>query len=38
MVFGLTMLVPFGVSWWHRDGAQAAYPGAMAVALVAWGC
>lgn len=35
MVFGLTLLVPYGVSWYIGDGAHAAYPGAMALALVA---
>jgi trk system potassium uptake protein TrkH len=34
-VFGLTMLVPVGVSWWVDDGAQTAYDEAIAITLVA---
>lgn len=34
MVFGLTLLVPFGVAWYTSDGAQFAYPGAMVASLV----
>lgn len=35
MVFALTMLVPWGVSFWMHDGAEAAYPLAM---LVTFAC
>lgn len=35
MVFGLTLLVPMGVSWYNSDGALTAYPWAMVAALVA---
>ncbi|MDX9993979.1 MAG: potassium transporter TrkG [Rhodocyclaceae bacterium] len=34
-LFGLMMLVPLGVSWYHADGAQTAYDEAFAVTLVA---
>lgn len=33
MVFGLTLLVPLGLSWWTDDGATRAYPVAMVAAL-----
>lgn len=33
MVFGLTILVPMGVSWWTDDGALLAYPAAIAATL-----
>ncbi|MDO9202781.1 MAG: TrkH family potassium uptake protein, partial [Hydrogenophaga sp.] len=35
MVFALTLLVPWGVSVWTHDGAEAAYPLAM---LVTFAC
>ncbi|MDP2418786.1 MAG: potassium transporter TrkG [Hydrogenophaga sp.] len=31
MVFALTMLVPWGVSYWTHDGAESAYPLAMLI-------
>lgn len=34
-VFGLTMLVPVGVSWWVDDGAQTAYDEAIVITLFA---
>ena len=34
-VFGLTMLVPVGVSWWTADGAQTAYDESIVVTLFA---
>lgn len=36
-VFGLTMLVPVGVSWWVDDGAQTAYDEAIAITLFVGG-
>lgn len=33
MVFALTMLVPWGVSYWTHDGAETAYPIALAATL-----
>lgn len=35
MLFGLTMLVPLGFSWWHQDAALAAYDEALLITLVA---
>lgn len=34
LVFGATMLVPLGVSWWQDDTALTAYPPSMAITLV----
>lgn len=34
-VFGLTMLVPVGTSWWVGDGAQASYDEAILITLAA---
>ena len=35
MVFSLTMLVPWLVSWWMQDGALKAYPPAVAITFIA---
>lgn len=37
LLFGLTMLVPLGLSWWLRDGAELAYDDAFVAAIAAGG-
>jgi trk system potassium uptake protein TrkH len=34
-LFGLMLLVPLGVSWYHADGAHTAYDEALAITLIA---
>lgn len=34
LVFGLTLLVPWGVAWWMKDGAEHAYAAAFGLAMV----